>query len=130
MGGGLQQLRYRYVEATTCIWREREDTVVTGSMRRRSDITCIHGMERQQAKMSIALGGEIEYGWGFEGSDMAPRFLQTLHCALAATVFQSLQFASEQAISPPPSGTQPSVAPSPDSSMSFALWIVSRLRIF
>jgi hypothetical protein len=36
-------------------------TVVTWSMHRRSDITCIHGMERQQAKMSIALGGEIEH---------------------------------------------------------------------
>jgi hypothetical protein len=68
-------------KATTCIWREREDTVVTGSMRRRSDTTCIHGMERQQAKMSIALGGEIEYDWGFEGGDMAPRFLQITFCA-------------------------------------------------
>jgi hypothetical protein len=36
-------------------------TVVTWSMQRRSDITCIHGMERQQAKMNIALGGEIEH---------------------------------------------------------------------
>jgi hypothetical protein len=80
---------YRCVEATTCIWRERENTVVTGSMRRRSDTTCtcIDGMERQQAKMSIALGGAIECELGFGGGDMAPRFLQTLHCALAVQLY-------------------------------------------
>lgn len=65
-------------------------------MRRRSDTTCIHGMEIQQAKMSIALGGDVEYGCEFGGGDKPLRFLQTLHCAFAAWYFQSLQLANRQ----------------------------------
>jgi hypothetical protein len=59
-------------------------TVVTWSMRHRSDTTCLHGMERRLAKMSIALGGGFEHKWGSEGGDTTPRFLQTLHYGLAA----------------------------------------------
>lgn len=62
---------------------------VTRSMRRRSDTTCILGIERQGTDMSVSLGVRLNVEAICEGGDTTPCFLQNL--SIGCVLFQSIR---------------------------------------